>query len=101
MRDKDGNRILHEYQDLGELKKVIRQPKETGASGVEMLVPDDGRQIEALEQVSDAIHDHYGNSLDRLCDDDQRVIIERVTFRSDDLPYIEFTVVDEVEEVEE
>jgi hypothetical protein len=95
MLDIDGNELLHEYQDLGESKKLIRRPEETGRSGVEVLVPDGGSQTEALEQIRDVIDEHYGNNLDRLCDDDERVVINRLVLQSDDLPHIEYRIVDE------
>ena len=85
------------FQDLGDGTMTIREKNTIGPSGVETLVPDgDTSHIDALEDVRSIIDDYYGESIDNLCDDDEKVVIERVVFQSEALPHIEYTVVDDI-----
>lgn len=90
---------IEEFQDLGELKQTIRTIDEVGPSGVEPLVPDDSASHgEALQNLRAVIDEYYGDHLDRLANEDEEVIIERLVVLSDDLPYIEYSIVEAREE---
>lgn len=92
---------LNEFQDLGDLQLKLRSIEDTGPSGVEPLYPDDDKShVEALEKIRDIVDEHYGEMFDRLCDDDEEVVIERLVLKSDDVPYIEYQVVDKMGEEE-
>jgi hypothetical protein len=96
----EDSRILT-FQDLGELKQIVRFPDETGSAGVETLLPDEAASHgEALAEIREVVDKYYGGNFDRLADEDERVVVERFVAPSDDLPYIEYRVVDD-REVEE
>jgi len=96
MTDEDA--LVQQFQDLGELTQIIRMPDETGPSGVETLLPDEpANHSEALQELRAVIDEYYSESFDRLADDDERVIVERLVVPSNDLPHIEYKIVDEVE----
>lgn len=91
----DGKLPVEEFQDLGNLSQTIRTVDEVGPSGVEPLVPDDATSHgEALQNLRAVIDEYYGDHLDRLADEDEEVIIERLVVLSDDLPYIEYSIVE-------
>lgn len=88
---------MFEAQDLGELS-VVTRPKENVSTrhNIEILYPDEGREhIEAMKAFRDVIDEYYGDRLDELVDDNERIIIERVYILSDDVPFIEYAVVEE------
>lgn len=86
---------VRDFQDLGDATVTIRRWDEVGANGVARLIPDDdGSHLDALEDIRATIDEHYGERIQDLADDDQEVIIERVVLRSDDLPHIEYRVVE-------
>lgn len=88
-----------QFQDLGELQPTIRTVDGVGANGVARLIPDDDKShVEALEDIREVIDEHYGERIEDLAEDGQEVVIERVVLRSDDLPHIEYRLVDEREE---
>jgi len=90
--------LVQQFQDLGELKQVVRMPDETGASSVEILLPDEpANHGEALAEIREVVDKYYGGSFDRLTEEDERVIIERLVVPSDDLPRIEYQIVDDYE----
>lgn len=88
-----------ELQDLGELKSTIRTVEGVGPTGVEPLMPDEGTSFgEASEAFRGVLEEYYGDNLDRLAGEDERVLIERVVVKADDVPYIEYTIVDELDD---
>lgn len=88
-----------QFRDLGELSPTIRLESGVGPRGVEPLAPnDDESHITALEQIRTIIDEHYGDSIERLCGDDQELIIERAVFLSDNVPYIEYQIVEEADD---
>ena len=90
---------MQTFQDLGELTQIVRTPEGTGPSGVETLLPDEpANHGEALEEIRAVIDEYYSESLDRLADENERVVVERLVVPSNDLPHIEYKIVDEVEE---
>lgn len=93
----DSDVRVRDFQDLGELTRTIRREDEVGYSGVELLIPEpNGEHTEAIQEIRSVIDEHYGESVERLADDDERVIIEQLVIPADDLPYIEYTLVDEI-----
>ena len=95
MEDEDST--VKTFQDLGEVAQSVRFTEECGPRGVASLIPDDGSHIDAMGNIRDIIDEYYGDNIDRIADDDQRVIIERLVVPSDDLPYIEYQLVDDRE----
>lgn len=85
-----------ELQDFGELNPTLRRPSDIGASGVQPLVPDqDESHIDTMEVIREQIDQTYGDVLDSFTDSGEELLIDRVTFRADDVPIVEYTVVDE------
>lgn len=85
------------FQDLGDATLTIRNLDDIGPSGIAQLVPDDdGDHLGALEEIREVLEENYGEQLDKLTDDDEKLIVERAVLRSDELPHIEYRVVDEV-----
>lgn len=83
------------FQDLGTLEATIRTEDAIGPSGVNVLQPDEEKShIEAVAQIREIIDEHYGESIARLSEDDERVIINRAVIRAETVPHIEYTVVD-------
>lgn len=89
--------IIFEEQDLGDLSQTIRQADgvSTGRD-IELLYPDDDKEhIDAMQAFRDVLDEYYGDRLDELVDDDEELIITRVNIVSDDVPMIEYAVVEE------
>lgn len=85
-----------QLQDLGDATVTVRRHDEVGSNGVARLLPDDdGSHLDALADIREVIDEHYGERIQALADDDEEAIIERVVLRSDDLPHIEYRVVEE------
>lgn len=85
-----------ESQDLGDVTVTIRPQDKAGPTGVESLIPDDnGSHIDALEEIRSIIDENYGNHIDSISDDGENVLIERLTLPSDDLPHIEYRIIEE------
>lgn len=90
---------VEEFQDVGDLKPVIRSIDMVGPSGVEPLVPDNDSTFgESTEVFRDVLDEHYGERLDELTEEDEELVIERLVIQADDVPYIEYTIVDEFED---
>jgi hypothetical protein len=93
------NQHYVEFQDLGELTKTLRTVEGIGPSGVEVLRSnDDSTHSDAMEDFRAVVDGHYSDAIDELAGDAERVIIERIVIQSDERPYIEYSLVDEVEE---
>ena len=87
--------VTFQEQNFGDLSQTIRVDEPAG-SGVEVLYPDENSgHIEALEKINKVIYEHYGDDISELADEDEEVIITRVTLPSDDLPQIEYSIVSE------
>lgn len=93
------NLPTQEMQDLGEATRTIRPAREVGGSGVATLVPnEDASHLEAMEEIRAIIDEYYGESIDRVVDNDgDRVVVERLVVNSDDLPHMEYSIVSEIE----
>lgn len=86
--------MVEELQDLGELTQTIRKEDDVGPSGVNVLVPDEAEEhADAISEIRSIIDEHYGDTLDRLSGEGERVVIERLVVQSDDLPHIEYRLV--------
>jgi len=86
---------VEEFQDLGDLCSTIRKREDVGVNGVLRLQPDgDGSHAEAMEDIRDVIDEHYGERIDLVVDEDEKIIIERAVILSDNLPYIEYQLVE-------
>lgn len=89
---------VNQFQDLGDLSQKIRLITETGPSGVETLMPNDGvGHGEAMSDFRQVLESHYGNQLSELAGDDEQVIVQRIVLKSDEMPHIEYQLVDERE----
>lgn len=87
---------IEEFQDLGDLGPTIRDGESVGVNGVLRLQPDgDASHAEAMEDIREVIDEHYGERIDSVVDEDEKIIIERAVILSDNLPYIEYQKVDE------
>lgn len=92
---------IEEFQDLGDLKSTLRRSESVGPSGVESLVPDEGKTFaEAQAAFREVVEEYYGDNLDRLAGEDEEALIERIVVKSDDVPHIEYTVVEEIKDDE-
>ncbi len=88
-----------ELQDLGELKTTLRTAEGTGPTGVETLRVNDGKSFsEASEAFRAVLDEYYGENFDRITGPDESVVIERLVVQSDDLPYIEYRIVEELDD---
>lgn len=89
--------MLFEEQDLGDLTTTVRSKDEVSTRrNIDVLYPDsDKEHIDAMEGFRDVIEENYSEKLDELADDGERVIITRLIVVSDDIPMIEYAVVDE------
>lgn len=91
--------FARQFQDLGELKSIVREPEDIGASGVEPLLPDDAaRHGEALSDIRAVVDEYYGDHLDHISGEGERVVIERLVVPSNDLPHIEYQLVEEYDD---
>lgn len=90
--------IIFEEQDLGELSQTVRQAEQVSTKrDVELLHPDaDKTHGEAMEAFRDVIEEYYSERLDELTDDGEQLIITRANIVSNDVPMIEYAVVDEL-----
>jgi len=87
---------IEEFQDLGDLGPYIRSIDMVGASGVEPLVPnDDASFADASEAFREVLDEHYDERMDELTEDGEKLIVERLVLQADDVPYIEYSIVDE------
>jgi hypothetical protein len=97
MTDSNAEVQVTELQNLGELTQTIRTEDEVGQSGIESLIPEpDGKHTDAMQEIRSVIDEHYGESVERLAGDGEQVVIERLIVPADDLPHIEYTLVDDV-----
>jgi len=48
-----------------------------------------------MEEIREVIDKHYGERINSVVDEDEKIIIERAVILSDNLPYIEYQKVDE------
>lgn len=89
---------LEEFQDFGEIKPIIRSTDMVGASGVQSITPDEDKSFaDASEAFREVLDEYYSEWLDNIEQEDERLVIERLILQSDDIPYIEYTIVDELE----
>jgi hypothetical protein len=89
-------------QDLGDFHETVRTTDQIRRSGVDVLMPDEtGDHGEAMHGIREVLEQHYGEHLDELAEEGKVVIINRAVFPSDDVPRIEYTVVDEMERDDE
>lgn len=87
---------VESFQDLGDLTQTVRTTDEVGPSGIEPLVLDtDATHGDAMQELRAVIEKNYGDHLDRLADDGEKVIINRLVVQSDDHPHIEYQLVEE------
>lgn len=87
------------FQDLGEMRQRIRSQDGIGSTGVEVLPPDDdGNHGEALAEIREVVDEHYGDHISELEGDDEILVIEKISFRSDGLPYILYQRIDDWED---
>jgi hypothetical protein len=85
------NEDVLKFQDLGDLGQTLRTVDEVGPAGVEPLHPDeDESHNEALAKIRAIIDEYYGDSLDNLSSNGDKIIIERLVCPADDVPHIEF-----------
>lgn len=90
---------IETLQDVGRRPPLIRTTMMIGQSGVATLVPDnDSKFLDANNQFRKVLDEHYGERLDELAEDDEQLVIERVVVQADRVPYIEYTVVEELED---
>jgi demethoxyubiquinone hydroxylase (CLK1/Coq7/Cat5 family) len=86
-----------ELQDLGEIGPTIRPDNMVSSSGVATLTLDDESSfIDSMDALREVLDEHYGDHLEELSSEDEKLVIERVVLRSDEHPYIEFNVVEEL-----
>lgn len=87
---------VEELQDLGDLSPIILKEEDTGPGGVEPLVTDDGKGFgEASEAFREVLDEYYGDRLDELAGDGERVLVDRLVVPSDDVPHVEYQIVEE------
>lgn len=87
---------IEEFQDLGDLGPYIRSIDMVGPSGVEPLVPNEDTSFaDASEAFRDVLDEHYDERMDELTEDGEKLIVERLVLQADDVPYIEYSIVDE------
>jgi len=90
---------VEQFQDLGDLGQTLRLSEEVGGAGVEPLLPDDsGSHTSAIQKFRQIVDEHYGDNLERFAGDGEKVLIERLVVPSDDVPHIEYRVVDSRDE---
>jgi hypothetical protein len=88
---------VKQLQDLGDATVKVRPADDVGARGVTRLIPDDdGNHLNALEEIREVLDEHYGERIEEIANDGTEVVVERVVLPADDLPYIEYRLVDEV-----
>lgn len=88
--------IMVEFQDLGDLSHTVRKQEDIGASGASVLMPDDDTSFgDASQAFRDVLDEHYSEHIDKLADDGETVIVERLVLPSDDVPRIEYQLVEE------
>jgi|APHM01.1.fsa_nt_gi hypothetical protein len=87
---------VQEFQDLGELSKVVRIEDDVGPSGVDTLVLDDGKRFaDAANDFREVLDEYYGDHIEKRTREDEKIVVERVVLQSDELPYIEYQIVSE------
>jgi hypothetical protein len=90
---------VEQFQDLGDVGKTLRTVDEVGGEGVSPLLPDGaGDHTAAIEEIREIVDEHYGDSLDELSGDDEKLVIERLVLPSDCVPHIEYRIVDSRDE---
>ena len=87
-----------QLSDLGQ-DAVIRREKSVNASGIVQLTTDRDKSthMKAMEEIRDILEKHYGHRFVDVTDDDEQMVIDRFVARSDDTPFVEYTLVDSYE----
>jgi hypothetical protein len=93
---------LAELQDLGSDSKILRREEDVSARGVESLVPDEGEShLEAMKEIREVIDEHYGDQIEDIAPAGHEAVVERIVLRSETVPHVEYTLVEELVELGE
>ena len=92
-----GDERIAEFQDLGSEEKTLRLVENVSSRGVQTLTPNsEGSHAEAMKEIREVIDKHYGPSIEKVAPEFHEPVVERLVLRSDTLPHMEYTLVEEM-----